>query len=1017
MKRLRVSLLVIGLLLAGTQVRAHLTPGSLEQSPCPAGGNCSVNGTVNVTTFGAKCDGASGDDIATHGNTNLTSAADRWTSADVGKLIRVLNVHSAEHLYTQVSTTVGDANHITVTTVPDYAKTGNGIVDFTRHGATVTWTDCTWGTSTGAVACPDVNAFPISAPAMWDGNWSIKLHSAKAGNFNSTITGYTNARSITVAAIPALTKSAKVALWVTDSGTSINNALFSFSNNIFAAEAITGRVIVPQGVCATTQKLNVYGSIDFGGQGAGGEPYMTTSGDEAPPTSALVSFIPTPATLTITAITNPSTGIALVTTSGLHGLEEGQAVEITGVTPTGFNSPVDGYWTVKSLVSSTSFQIYIPTSSTLLSDGATGTVQPRVSMIEANPYFMGGGYPPLTYGPSYFTSVHDFMLVGDSTNPPADAVHFNGNGGLRFGSAFNLAIGTNPALYGVPPASGDAGAMRQFISGIGMTGADASPMIVANVDAHSYGYKCLDRSTNVSFSTFTADRVQCKSDNTYGSLGMDLNGTSYVTSSAIVQTAGAAFVVENGAVVIGSNNTIEQNGQYITLLNESSLGHSISLSGGDVLLCAQANAYDGVEVLHTITQGPASIELDKDVNVSSCVGASRIYTGPAFTWAFAPPANAHFTLLLNNINSISTHLFLTSSLNIVPTSSQNSDMLLHGQFRSGETDNFQTPVFQNWLNSPNGIVSFGRYDHGQVDVTADNVNVAHGAPVTLGDVMAMGHSVGQLTVAQLPSFPNIVKGLVPSTPMAGVTCGGYWRMGEAAGNLTDSCNANTATGAGGRTYSVTGGVIDDPNTAITLNGSTGTFSVASNASLPSNGNWTVCAGFKKALNGTLMQIIGQKADGFSLNSSINNFINIGQVGTGVVSVQGFSPITDANYHAICASSTASIVTMVLDLSPGAVLVTLTPPMFAPADATLYFGADRGTSAFWNGTLDELYITKTPLSVEQMGSIQQEFFARKYGRIMFATNGTIGVAGALLLNGGTGAFAAYNATGTWVGTGY
>lgn len=55
----------------------------------------------------------------------------------------------------------------------------------------------------------------------------------------------------------------------------------------------------------------------------------------------------------------------------------------------------------------------------------------------------------------------------------------------------------------------------------------------------------------------------------------------------------------------------------------------------------------------------------------------------------------------------------------------------------------------------------------------------------------------------------------------------YWRLGESSGNFVDLKGGNTATASGGGiTYSSAGAILEDSNTSVTLNGSTGYGAVA-----------------------------------------------------------------------------------------------------------------------------------------------------------------------------------------------
>ena len=53
----------------------------------------------------------------------------------------------------------------------------------------------------------------------------------------------------------------------------------------------------------------------------------------------------------------------------------------------------------------------------------------------------------------------------------------------------------------------------------------------------------------------------------------------------------------------------------------------------------------------------------------------------------------------------------------------------------------------------------------------------------------------------------------------------YWRMNEASGNLTDLVRQTAATKNNSPTYSQTGAILADTDTAILLDGSNASFSI------------------------------------------------------------------------------------------------------------------------------------------------------------------------------------------------
>lgn len=207
-----------------------------------------------------------------------------------------------------------------------------------------------------------------------------------------------------------------------------------------------------------------------------------------------------------------------------------------------------------------------------------------------------------------------------------------------------------------------------------------------------------------------------------------------------------------------------------------------------------------------------------------------------------------------------------------------------------------------------------------------------------------------------------------STTLLAFTPGGYWRMGEAAGQPQDSSgNANHTTVTGGTpTYSQTGALSGDANTAILLNGSTGYFSAPDAATIDPADTFTVMGWVKKAANGTVMCILSKGADAFELRFAADNKLELLKENVASI-VKSTTTITDTSYHFVVATKSGATVKLYIDNVD--VTGTVTNATCATNAALLSIGR-RSTAAdeFFNGTIDEVAVFPTALSAANINSL-------------------------------------------------
>ena len=195
---------------------------------------------------------------------------------------------------------------------------------------------------------------------------------------------------------------------------------------------------------------------------------------------------------------------------------------------------------------------------------------------------------------------------------------------------------------------------------------------------------------------------------------------------------------------------------------------------------------------------------------------------------------------------------------------------------------------------------------------------------------------------------------------------GYWRLGEASGNPQDtSGHGNHVTTTGGTpTYSVTGSLAADPNTAITLDGSTEYFSVPQDASLHGN---TIShrAWFKRGgATGGAASSSGTTASATPSCTSAGDVIYFGRAGVGHPAPVGrhlhrhrlAPPGGGQGRRQLHARSTSTA----WRSAPAAATARWPMPTACPASAP-----SRRWNNHWNGSLDEVAVYAYALTAGQV----------------------------------------------------
>jgi hypothetical protein len=205
------------------------------------------------------------------------------------------------------------------------------------------------------------------------------------------------------------------------------------------------------------------------------------------------------------------------------------------------------------------------------------------------------------------------------------------------------------------------------------------------------------------------------------------------------------------------------------------------------------------------------------------------------------------------------------------------------------------------------------------------------------------------------------SGLVASTP--GLV--GYWRLGEGSGTVAcDYTGRDSGSYQGGVTLGVPGAIVQDPDTAVALDGSTGQVSVPAASTLNVGDVFTIEAWVKRANSKTgANQVIASKQDGswvLMFNESDRLTLRRSTVGN-VTSATVASTDTTA-WHYVVATKNGSSVHLYLDGRD--VTGTVTNQTMANNTLPLAIGQSTGT-AYLKGTVDEVALYNAALAPAQI----------------------------------------------------
>ncbi|MBF6591167.1 MAG: LamG domain-containing protein, partial [Ktedonobacterales bacterium] len=191
----------------------------------------------------------------------------------------------------------------------------------------------------------------------------------------------------------------------------------------------------------------------------------------------------------------------------------------------------------------------------------------------------------------------------------------------------------------------------------------------------------------------------------------------------------------------------------------------------------------------------------------------------------------------------------------------------------------------------------------------------------------------------------------------------FYRLDESSGtSCADAMGNGNGTLVGGVTLAQTGALTGDTDTAVSLNGTTGTISLPTTGLPTANAPWSIEAWIKLAANPTATAIIGYLGGGGSASNSAYFGILIGTAKP-LLNIHGTlitapSNISLNTWHHVVGTWDGTNGTIFVD---GGQVVTGTATAGLIAYGTAYLGSLGGASNWLSGPLDEVAIYGTALS--------------------------------------------------------
>ena len=195
---------------------------------------------------------------------------------------------------------------------------------------------------------------------------------------------------------------------------------------------------------------------------------------------------------------------------------------------------------------------------------------------------------------------------------------------------------------------------------------------------------------------------------------------------------------------------------------------------------------------------------------------------------------------------------------------------------------------------------------------------------------------------------------------------GYWRLGESSGTVACDSTANHDNGTylGGVTLGVPGAIAADPDTAVSLDGSSGQVSVPASSSLNVGDTFTIEAWVKRGTSKSgSNEVIASKQEG-SLVLMFNEAdqLTLRRSTYGNIATANVATTDTASWHYVVATKNGASVHLYLDGTD--VTGTVANQTMTNNTEPLAIGQSSG-SAYIKGTLDEVALYNTALTPTQI----------------------------------------------------
>lgn len=194
----------------------------------------------------------------------------------------------------------------------------------------------------------------------------------------------------------------------------------------------------------------------------------------------------------------------------------------------------------------------------------------------------------------------------------------------------------------------------------------------------------------------------------------------------------------------------------------------------------------------------------------------------------------------------------------------------------------------------------------------------------------------------------------------------YWRLGEPSGtNANDEITTNDGTYTGGFTLAQASGLINDTDTAVLLNGTTGFISVEDNAVLDLADLFTLEAWVKhpNAYNATWDGIVSKQVNSFSLNLDTTGKLNLVKNSVDIIVTSTIQVPQDSTFHHVVATKSGATVKLYIDSVD--VTGAVGNQTCVNNASQLFIGKGSAGGDFFDGTIDEVAIYNYALSATRI----------------------------------------------------